>query len=320
MSRDGGEGTRGEKAPTRRFRTYHEADDGAGSDVLDQVVAQRRRLAARLEEVGRVVVLASGKGGVGKSALTANLAAALAARGHAVGAVDADLNGPSLARMLGVSGARLGDGPGGVVPPESSHGVRVVSMELLQGAADTPLSWKGPEEDRYIWQSAVETGALREFLSDVAWGRLDFLLVDVPPGTDKIGRLLELVPDPDAILLVTTPSEISRFVVSKSARLATESSEGMVGLVMNMTHFVCPDCGGETPLFPGGEEPAERSTGDLEVWARVPFAPELGSATERGVPPAGSGADETARLGPALRALDRLVTRLESLPGPGDER
>ncbi|HSR42236.1 MAG TPA: P-loop NTPase, partial [Longimicrobiales bacterium] len=149
----------------RRIRTYHDLEGDEGSEVLEQVVAQRRRLAERLAEVRCLVAVASGKGGVGKSAITANLAVALARRGRRVGALDADLNGPSLARMLGVSGARLGDSEAGAVPPESPSGVRVVSMELLQAEEDTPLSWRGPDSDRYLWQSSLETGVLREFLS-----------------------------------------------------------------------------------------------------------------------------------------------------------
>ncbi len=268
----------------RNIRTYQEVTHDTGSELLEQVVDQQHRLAERLTQVRSVVAVASGKGGVGKSAVTANLAAALAAKGLSVGAVDADLNGPSLGRMLGVSGAQLSDRPSGVAPAKSPSGVLVMSMELLQQEADAPLRWREPAMGGFIWQSTVETGVLREFLGDVEWGTLDVLLVDVPPGTDKIGRLLELVPDLDQMLLVTTPSETARFVVSKSVRMAREAEVGTLALVSNMAGHTCTECGHVSDLFTGdGDKRLEQETG-LPVWAEIPFDPRLGTATDSGTP------------------------------------
>ncbi len=268
----------------RKIRTYHEVEGGSGDRLVEQVVGQHARLRKRLAGVGAVVAVASGKGGVGKSAVTANLAAALTSLGRRVGALDADLNGPSLARMLGVGGARLVDHETGVEPPVGQGGVRVVSMELLQEEEDAPLRWRGPDGHGFLWQSSLETGALREFLSDVSWGELDVLLVDVPPGTDKIERLLELVPDLPVVLLVATPSEITRSVVARSARLVAEAGVPTIGLVANMTEHVCPDCGHRTRLFPGdGVDRLVEATG-LEVWSEIPFDPRLGEATDSGRP------------------------------------
>jgi len=313
----------------RKIRTYHEVEEETGAEVPEQVVAQRERLARRLESVGHLVVVASGKGGVGKSAVTANLAAGLAKRGYRVGALDADLNGPSLARMLGVTGRPLGDGAEGLVPPTGADGVAVMSMELLQAEEDSPLRWKGPEGDAYLWRGVVEAGVTRELISDVAWGNLDVLLVDLPPGTDRIHRLLDIVPDLDRILLVTNPGRMSRSVVSRSLRLVEEERPGSVGLVANMTEFVCPDCGSTTPLFPGaGDEELAASHG-LDLWARIPFDPVLGANTDRGRPVATSEPDSVSG-----RALGSLVSRLEAelelndghrprdhgFPGQGSER
>lgn len=288
----------------RRIRTYAEVAEPAGAEVLDQVVAQRERLARRLSNVGAVVPVLSGKGGVGKSAVTANLAAVLAERGLRVGAVDADLNGPSLARMLGVTGLRLGDGPGGVVPPGGAGGVRVVSMELLQDAEDAPLRWREPGGDAWLWQSSLETGVVREFLSDVDWGELDVLLVDVPPGTDKIRRLLSLVPGVDPVLVVTTPSAMARAVVARSIRLLREAGVPHLALVENMTEHVCPDCGHRSALYPPDEEETAPHP-DLETWARIPFDPRLAATTDRGRPLAADEPD-----GPAGRAFAGLADRL----------
>ena len=289
----------------RNIRTYQEVSHETESGLLEQVVEQQRRLADRLSHIRAVVAVASGKGGVGKSAVTANLAAALAARGLAVGAADADLNGPSLARMLGVSGARLADGPDGVEPARSPTGVQVISMELLQNEEDAPLRWREPSMGGFIWQSTLETGVLREFLGDVKWGDLDVLLVDVSPGTDKISRLLELVPTLHQMLLVTTPSETSRFVVSKSVRLAREADVGTVALVANMTGHTCPSCGHVSELFVGDGAKRLQDESGVPLWADIPFDPRLGADTDAGTPLV-----TTEPTAPASRALFSLAERV----------
>lgn len=294
----------------RRIRTYASVQEDSGAEVLEQVVAQRRRLQERLAGVRAVVPVVSGKGGVGKSAVTANLAAVLASRGLSVGALDADLNGPSLARMLGVRGKPITEAGDGLVPPRGLEGVQVMSMELLQEGEDAPLRWNEPDGDTWLWQSSLETGALREFLSDVEWGTVDALLVDVPPGTDKISRLLALVTDPGPVLLVTTSSEMARAVVARSARLLREAGVSTVGLVANMTEHVCPDCGRRTPLHvDDGARRLAEDTG-LETWARIPFDPLLAAATDRGRSLALD--DPSSPAGVAYAELaDRLVEALD---------
>ena len=292
----------------RDIRTYKDVSHDTGSELLEQVMDHQRRLDARLARVGSVVAVASGKGGVGKSAITANLAASLAARGLRVGAVDADLNGPSLGRMLGVAGARLADGADGVEPALSPCGVRVISMEMLQEEEDAPLRWKEPSMGRFIWQSAMETGALREFLGDVVWGELDVLFVDVPPGTDKISRLLDLVPNLDQMLMVTTPSEATRFVVSKSIRLAREAGVATIALVANMTEHTCPSCGHVSHLFGGDGEQRLAEESDCPLWARIPFDPRLGTATDLGTPLVLTDPDAASS-----RALLSLADRVAAL-------
>lgn len=293
----------------RKIRTYNDLRDEGDSGIIDQVQAQQRRLAERLDRIGRVVAVASGKGGVGKSAVTANLAAELAGRGRRVGVVDADLNGPSMARMLGAQGSGLVDRAEGVEPASGVEGVRLISMELLQEADDAPLRWKGPEGHEFVWESTMETGVLREFLSDVQWGELDYLFLDVPPGTQKIRRLLELLPSLDRVLLVTIPSELARFVVSKSVRMVREAPGPELALVANMTEYACPDCGARHPLFPGEGAETLASESDLPIWSRIPFDPRLGAATDAGRPGVLDLPDS-----PAARALARLADLLD---GPG---
>ena len=288
----------------RQFRTYHEVGPG-GATIPEQVTAQRERLGRRLADVRAVVGIASGKGGVGKSALTANLAAALASDGLAVGALDSDLNGPSLARMLGVVGQRLTTDGDGVTPPRGAAGVRVVSMELFQDEPDAPLRWRGPEADGWVWRNVLETGTVRELISDVAWGELDVLLVDVAPGTDRIARLLDLIPDPAALLLVTTPSEMARRVVARSVRFARDARLRKVGLVENMTGWICLDCGSRTDLFERAGPDLVDEGGAIQRWGEVPFDPRLARSTDEGDPFVLASPDA-----PAARALRDLAARL----------
>lgn len=267
----------------RRFRSYSEVADPSGENLLGQVLEQRRRLADRLAGVRRIVAVVSGKGGVGKSAITANLATLLASRGLRVGVVDADLNGPSVARMLGAGEASLQLSADGILPARGSGGVAFVSMDLLLGGADAPMRWKGPPDDGFLWRGALEAGTLREFLSDIVWGELDYLFVDVPPGTDRIERLLDLVPIGN-VLLITTPSAATLHVVGKSARLLREAGVESIGIVVNMSAYTCPSCGDSTAIFSGAAPPAHLFPGDLTPWVEIPFDPALAATTDSGRP------------------------------------
>lgn len=297
----------------RKFRTYGEVKHQTESELLEQVLDQRSRLSARLSRVGTVVAIASGKGGVGKSAVTTNLATTLATRGHQVGVLDADLNGPSLAQMLAVTDATLEDRKDGVVPPRGVAGIRVMSMELLQRNKDAPLRWKEPDSDTFLWQSSMEASALREFLADVDWGEPDYLLIDVPPGTDKIRRLLELVPNLPVLLMVTTPSEISRSVVARSIRLVKEAGVPTVALVSNMTDYLCPDCGNRHPLFRGNGARRLAEDSGHPIWAEIPFDPRMGEDTDRGRPRTLEDPEGEVAL-----AFGSLADRLEGLVQSGD--
>jgi ATP-binding protein involved in chromosome partitioning len=227
------------------------------------------------------------------------------------------MNGPSLGRMLGAARGALPVEPDGVHPAHGAAGTRVMSMDLLLGAEDSPVDWREPETfGGFIWQSTLETGALREFLADVAWGELDVLLVDLPPGTDKLRRAFELVPRPAGVLLVTTPSEASRFVVLRSIRLVRQLGAPRVGLVANMTAHVCRACGHHEPLF--DDDGARRlidQTG-IEAWAEIPFHPALARATDHGRPLVLDDPENPAAM--ALLALaDRLAATLDDLTTTG---
>lgn len=291
---------------TRRIRTYHQVADPSSEDIVGQIEAQRSKLADRLADIDRLVVVASGKGGVGKSAITANLAALLAERGRRVGAIDADLHGPSLAAMLGADRTPLVVSEHGVEPAVGAAGVRLMSMDLVLSDG-APLEWRQPDVAGFVYQSTLDTGAVRELLADVVWGRLDLLLIDAPPGTDKLARLLELLPVIDTLLLITTPSEAARRAVGRAVQQARGAGISTIGLVANMTVHECPDCGRSEPMFEAdGATQLATETG-LELWAEVPFEPRFAVATDAGRPLVLEAPES-----PAARELDRLAARLEN--------
>src|SRR5258705_456863 len=170
------------------MKRYRDIAGDGGSNIVGQVEAQQARLVARRKDVRAIVAVVSGKGGVGKSSVTANLAGAFALGGARVGVLDADLNGPTMAKMLGVRGRTLEVGPGGVEPPAGALGIRVMSMDLLLADDATPLTWDAPSQaEAHTWRGTMEANALREFLADTAWGALDMLLIDLPPGRRRGG-------------------------------------------------------------------------------------------------------------------------------------
>jgi ATP-binding protein involved in chromosome partitioning len=238
-----------------------------------------------MASVRATVAVVSGKGGVGKSSITANLAGALAARGLRVGVLDADLNGPSMGKMLGVRGQTLRVAPDGVQPAVSAEGIRVLSMDLLLPGDDTPVVWEAPTQaESHTWRGTMEGTALREFLTDTAWGALDVLLIDLPPGSDRLPTLLDLLPGLTGAAVVTIPSEVSHLVVRRAMTLARERGARLLGLIENMAGYVCPTCGAVGPLFegPGGEVTATQH--GLPFLGRVPFDPRLAAAADRGRP------------------------------------
>ena len=267
------------------MKGYRDIPGDGGSKIVEQVVAQQARLATRMAPVRATVAVVSGKGGVGKSSITANLAGALSGRGLAVGVLDADLNGPSMGKMLGVRGQPLRVEPDGVRPALSVDGIRVVSMDLLLPGDDAPVVWSAPTQaDAHTWRGTMEGTALREFLADTAWGVLDLLLIDLPPGAERLPTLLDFLPGLTGAVVVTIPSEVSHLVVRRALTLARERGARLLGLIENMAGYACPTCGAVGPLFegPGGETTAAQH--GLPFLGRVPFDPRLASAADRGRP------------------------------------
>lgn len=269
-------------------RYWDLVDESDRSGVLAQVLEQKGRVQQRMASIRRKVAVMSGKGGVGKSALTSNLAAALATRGKIVGVLDADLNGPSAAKMLGARGQLLRIGDSGVSPAIGVADVKVMSMDLFLSGDAAPVTWKHPgglAEDTFIWRGTLEASALREFLADTDWGNLDYLFIDLPPGTDRFPTVAGLVPDLGGAIVVTIPSDASHFVVSKSITLLKELQTPILGLAVNMAGYVCPHCGELSDLYEARSPHAElASAHGLSFLGAIPFDPRMSASTDLGWP------------------------------------
>ncbi len=266
------------------MKTYHDILTDGGSNVAGQVQEQERKLRHRLGQIDHVVAVMSGKGGVGKSLLTVNLAIALTETGWRVGIVDADINGASVVKMTGVARnpERTDDG---IAPSVSRGGVQVMSIELFLKEG-IPVEWEAEtQRSSFTWRGMVEVAAIREMLADTVWDGLDILLVDLPPGTDRLPNLLDLVPTLACAVVVSVPSRASTYVVRKSILLAQRHLDNRpIGLVENMTEFVCDACDTVHHLFqdPGSNELL--SEDGVQLLGRIPFDPRLGEETDSGNP------------------------------------
>lgn len=238
---------------------------------------QYRNLDTRMKKIKHKVAVISGKGGVGKSVVTVNLAVAFALKGSEghVGIVDADIHGPSVPKMLGMKGKRLQAGLVGVFPAEGPLGIRVVSMDFLLPEQETPVVWRGP----------LKYQAIRQFLADVVWGELDYLFIDLPPGTgDESLSVLQLLPEMDGVVIVTIPSDVSQEVVRKAVSFAKQLNIPIIGIIENMSSFICPNCGAEINIFKAGG--GEKIAGDMNVpfLGKIPIDPEIAEDSDSGTP------------------------------------
>lgn len=225
----------------------------------------------QFNRIQRVVAVMSGKGGVGKSLVTALLAAELARQGHQVGILDADVTGPSIPRLFGLRRQPMGS-PLGIVPARSRLGIQVMSINLLLPEEDTAVIWRGP----------IISSVIQEFWTDVLWGTLDYLLVDLPPGTsDAALTVMQSLPL-NGVILVTTPQDLAAMVVRKGLHMARQMGVPVLGVVENMSYFVCPDTGHRHEIFgPGHAEDLAHRAG-APLLARLPIDPEIARLCDTG--------------------------------------
>ncbi len=284
------------------MKTYHDIVGDGGSDIVGQVVTKRSKIAESLAEVRHMVAVGSGKGGVGKSTLTMQLAEALRADGARVAILDADLNGPTQARLGGLRSAPVVLGPRGLVPPKTASGIGVVSMGALVPESEAVEFDSVASGDSYVWRATREFSAFGDLLAGVGWGRLDFLLVDLPPGAERTFQYAEFLGEAAAFVLVTIPSDVSRGVVSRAVAAMRKTPNRILGYVENMSGYYCEGCDAVRPLF------ATDASVDLGVprLGAVPFDPELAAACDRGA----TLADASRPALRAIRAVAGEMTRL----------
>lgn len=266
------------------------------ADVWEVEIKARERL----EQIRHKLLVMSGKGGVGKSTVAIYLALGLARRGYKVGLLDVDLHGPDIARMLGLKG-RLHMGPEGGIQPQSARDkLKVVSIEGLLADRDAPVIWRGPMKHK----------AIRQFLGEVEWGRLDYLIIDSPPGTgDEPMSVAQVVADARAVI-VTTPQEVALADVRKAINFCRHVNLAVLGLVENMSGLICPHCGNEIHLFRQGGGQRTAAAKGIPFLGSLPFDLRVMEGGDLGLPLA-----ESPESSPFSRALTALLDAVEARCG-----
>ena len=233
------------------------------------------KLEESLKNIKHVILVLSGKGGVGKSTVSSNLAVTLNQKGYEVGIMDIDISGPNIPKMFGLEGEQITAENNKLIPAIVPPSLKVMSMAFLLPSKDAPVMWRGP----------VKMGAIRQFIEDVNWGKLDYLIIDMPPGTgDEALSIVQLIPKADGAIIVTTPQEVSLLDSRKSIAFTAQVGLPIIGIVENMSGFVCPHCGELTDIFKsgGGEETAKEF--NVQFLGRVPLEPEVVLAGDKGMP------------------------------------
>ena len=250
----------------------HGAGCGTGEDT--QQIIDQRKLNGRMERIAHKIIVLSGKGGVGKSTVAVNLALSLMLEGHKVGLLDVDIHGPSVPKMLGLEGEELLTEGETMLPVELGD-LRVMSVGFLLRNKEDALIWRGP----------MKMGVIKQFLMDVDWGDLDYLVVDAPPGTgDEPLSVCQLVENADGAVVVTTPQEVALAAVRRSITFCRKLNVPVLGVVENMSGFVCPHCGEHSDVFGSGG--GERLAKEMKVpfLGRIPLDPNVAAAGDAGMP------------------------------------
>jgi len=246
-----------------------------GQTKEQSALEQEKRLKERMAKVKYALIVMSGKGGVGKTSVAVNLAYALSAAGKNVGILDVDIHGPNIAKMLGIEKNSLYEFEFGIQPVEVSEHLKAVSIALTGYDSDQPIIWRGP----------MKAAVIRQFLSDVNWGELDYLIIDSPPGTgDEPLSVCQLIPNVSGAIIVTTPQDVAVLDARKSVQFAKELKIPVVGIIENMSGFICPHCGKGVDIFKRGG--GEKASVELSVpfLGRVPFQLEFVEYADKGIP------------------------------------
>ena len=224
-----------------------------------------------LSEVKRVIAVLSGKGGVGKSFVTGAIATELARHGHKVGVLDADITGPSIPKLFGIHGRAMADDKG-CWPIQSRMGIDVMSINLLVENEEDPVVWRGP----------VIAGAVKQFWTDVVWKDVDFLFVDMPPGTGDVPLTVFQSLPVDGIVVVTSPQELVSMIVDKAVKMAQMMDIPVLGIVENMSYFKCPDCGNVHYIYGKSHVDEKAAEHGIDTVAKLPMDPQVAAKVDAG--------------------------------------
>ncbi len=231
------------------------------------------KMIVNLRRIKRKILIMSGKGGVGKSTVAANLAIGLALHGYRVGLLDCDIHGPTIPTVFGMESKKPEVSEEGIMPIEVFPNLSLMSIGFLLEDKDSPIIWRGP----------LKMGIIEKFLEDVVWGELDFLIIDLPPGTgDEPLSLAQLIPNIDGSVIVTTPQDVALISVRKSIGFSKELNVPIIGIVDNMHGLICPHCGMPINVFGnGGVEKASKDF-NIPILARLPIEPKVAEMEDRG--------------------------------------
>jgi ATP-binding protein involved in chromosome partitioning len=241
------------------------------SENCEQTCEKKDQIKVK-DNVKSVIAVMSGKGGVGKSTVSALLASSMAKNGHKVGILDADITGPSIPRLLGLKGGSVKTSEQGMVPPQTSMGIKVMSINLLLEREDEAVIWRGP----------ILASVINQFWEEVDWGELDYLFVDLPPGTGDVPlTVLQTLPL-DGIVIVYSPQDLAIMIVKKAVRMANMMEVPIVGLVENMAYLECPECG--ELIYPYGKPKGELVSAEtgIPVLATLPIQPDYTTFGDQG--------------------------------------
>ena len=222
--------------------------------------------------IKHVIGVVSGKGGVGKSFVTSSLAVQMAKAGYKVGILDADITGPSIPKMFGAHGQLVGDEKG-MYPYETKEGIKIVSINLLMEDEEAPVVWRGP----------VIAGAVKQFWNEAVWGDVDYLFVDMPPGTGDVPLTVFQSLPVDGIIVVTSPQELVSMIVGKAVKMAEMMDVSVLGIVENMSYFECPDCKSRHSIFGESHIDEVAAKYGIKNIARMPINPKLAAACDKGL-------------------------------------
>jgi len=286
------------------MRVFQDPETGSDPMVNTDVPSKNANqdtqqiLMNNLSRIGHKILIMSGKGGVGKTTVATNLAFSLAQKGFQVGLLDVDIHGPNVPKMLGIEDQQLMAGEGGIIPVTALPNLKVVSMAYLIREKDVPVIWRGP----------MKIGAIQQFLGDVVWGELDFLIIDLPPGTgDEPLSVAQNVPGAHAII-VTTPQEVALLDSRRSVNFAKQMGMNLLGVIENMSCMSCPHCGKSIDLFKegGGRKAAEDF--DINFLGKVPIEPLIVNSGDSGRPFVAENPDSSS-----ARAFHEIVNQITEL-------